>query len=122
MTTDDKRRRKDGKAIDQFFDRELMPLAHELRRQGTVMLEVAFDPAAGSYYRQRPLRAMAPADFEWGGADSPEQLEAALRQLWSDPRSQPLTALAPSLARLAGELRRDDEQQGEVSSFVYVMY
>ena len=109
-------------ATNRFFDRELMPLARELRTMGVTFLEASQAPEAPSYYVNRTLRAMGPEAFEWGGADSMEQLEAALVQMWQKPAWQPLAVLAPSIARLAQLLYRVDDQPGEVSKFVYVMY
>jgi hypothetical protein len=65
---------------------------------------------------------MVPADFEWGGATSAEQLEVALRRLWSAPQDAPLSQLAPAVARLAARLRHTATESGDVSEFVYVMY
>jgi len=110
------------KEIDEFFDRELMPLARALKSRGVVLLDAAPANGAASYYVRRELRAMGPEAFEWGSADSPEELAGALRRLWQDPAWQPLCALAPSLARLARQLYTVEDQPGEVSSFVYVMY
>ncbi len=107
---------------DQFFDRELMPLASRLKSEGVVFLETARADGATSYYVQRPASAMDRAAFEWGGVDSADQLEAALARLWQDPASKPLAGLAPSLAKLALALYQVEDQPGEVSSFVYVMY
>lgn len=118
--------RRSGKqaheAIDRFFDRELMPLARELKSRGVSFLETSPMPQAPSYYVSRMLPEMRPEDFEWGGADSPNHLEGALVEMWKDPNWQPLAALAPSMARLAQRLRRVEDQPGEVSEFVYVMY
>lgn len=120
--TDSRRDAKLQKDLDEFFDRELMPLARSLKSRGTELLDTARANGAATYYVRRELRAMGPEAFEWGSAESPEELAAALRRLWQDPASQPLCALAPSLGRLARQLYTVEDQPGEVSSFVYVMY
>lgn len=109
-------------AIDRFFDRELMALARELRGQGVELLASALQPQKSSYYSQRTVTAMAPASFEWGGAESDAQLQAALAAMWRGSDCPRLEALAPSVARLAAGLRSTEEQAAEVSQFVYVMY
>lgn len=106
----------------RFFDGELMPLAAKLKSKGVAFLQTARADEATSYYVQRPAPAMDRSAFEWGGADSAEQLEAALAQLWRSPASAPLVDLAPPLAKLAQALYNLEDQPSEVSSFVYVMY
>ena len=120
--TDSVREGKLRKDVDDFFDRELMPLARSLKSRGVTLLDTARANGAATYYVRRALRAMGPDAFEWGSAESPEELQAALQRLWQDPAWQPLCALAPSLARLARQLYTVEDQPGEVSSFVYVMY
>ena len=65
---------------------------------------------------------MDKAAFEWGGAESVEQLAVDLELMWRGSDCPQLSALAPSVARLASLLRRVEGQPGEVSQFVYVMY
>src|SRR5262245_18441206 len=127
--TDDKARQRERAALERFFERELMPLAQDLKAKGTLLLDGALAPQASSYYLDRTPQpgAQAPAQvlaqvLEWGGADSVEDLERQLVRLWRDPASPPLAPLAPSIAKLAELLRRDEEQSAQGSEFVYVMY
>lgn len=119
--TDDKARQRERAALERFFDRELMPLAAQLKAQGCALLDTAQMADAPSYYVDRRAQADAQA-LEWGGADSPEDLERQLVRLWQAAGSPPLAPLAPSIAKLAALVRRDEEQSAHVSEFVYVMY
>jgi hypothetical protein len=112
----------DRAAIDRFFDRELMPLAKELKAGRVVLLDAALDPDARSYYVNRTQASPRPSAFEWGGADSAAELENALARMWLASERPVLARLAPSVARLAERLRRVEDQSAEVSEFVYVMY
>ena len=119
--TDDKARQRERAALERFFERELMPLAKDLKAKGAVLLDGSLQPQASSYYLNRAPQPGAQV-LEWGGADSVEDLERELVRLWRDPASPPLASLAPSIAKLAELLRRDEEQSAQVSEFVYVMY
>lgn len=85
-------------------------------------------PTAGqdSYYVRRDARAADPA-AGMGEIDYHDEasLAAALRALWERQGNDELAALAGELAALAwrcGEAERGQEQQAEVSPFIYVMF
>lgn len=113
---------KIDKDIDRLFGDELLPLAARLTGGSFKFLETRMDQGAGSYFVRRPKAAMAKGDFETGGCSSPDTVEADLVRLWNRGDAKPLSSLAPGMARLARNLRQVEEESGEVSSFVYVMY
>jgi len=108
--------RKSNRATRRFFDEELIPLGRELKASGTSLLQTHHAADAASYYILRARRHMAPKDFEWGGADSPDTLQAALVRLWSDPASLPWRCLAPGLGELARALQRADDSRRKYRS------
>lgn len=116
--TDEKQQRE----IKRFFDEQLLPLAAQLKSRGVSLLDPGPQPDAASYYIARQQRSMSPADFENGGLTSPEKAGAEMRQVWSSAAGHPLAPLADPVARLAGELRQNQEQASDVSSFIYAMY
>jgi hypothetical protein len=65
---------------------------------------------------------MVRADFEWGGCSSVEVFPQQLAELWRAQGHEELASLAPALGKLAVALQRQDDQDQEVSSFIYVMY
>jgi hypothetical protein len=119
--TERKNRDGDRAAIDRFFDRELMPIAAEMKATGTALLDIAPEPQKASYYRTRApqLRIVA---LEWGGADSIDDLESQLVRMWQHAESPAFVRLAPAIAKLAQRLRSSEDQPDHVSEFVYVMY
>jgi hypothetical protein len=116
--TDEKQQRE----IKRFFDEQLLPLAAQLKAKGVNLLDAGPQPGAASYYITRQHRSMSPADFETGGLTSPAKAQAEMRQVWNAAAGHPLAPLADGVARLAGELRQDQEQSSDVSSFIYAMY
>lgn len=108
--------------IDRLFSDELLPLAARLKGENVRLLETRLEQGAASYFVRRPKTVMAKSDFESGGCATPEGVEADLAGLWSRGDGKPLAALAPGIAQLARALRQVQEESGDVSNFIYVMY
>lgn len=108
--------------IDRLFSEELLPLAARLKGGDARLLESQLQKGAASYFVKRPKTSMAKGDFETGGCASPEAAQADLAAAWSGGDTPALAALAPGMARLARNLRQVEEESGEVSNFIYVMY
>ena len=103
--------------LGRFFDRRLVPLAERLRARGTRFFPLGPDPEAESYYV--PANRMEP---EFIDLDGPAACEEALRRLWEEQGIPELAALAEPLIDLARRLEVREEDWGEISPFVYVMY
>jgi hypothetical protein len=108
--------------IDRFFDRELMPLAEQAKAKGLRLLQTQRGPDVPSYYVRREHPSMSTADFDSGGCRSVNSVEQDLRNLWESDREIGLAKLAPSLAKLARDLRAVEKEADDVSNFIYVMY
>jgi hypothetical protein len=111
-----------SQSVRRFFVDELMPVAAQLRAEGTTLFPLGADPGADSYYTKRDKTAMTAGDFEVSGCDAVESFEAALVALWNAQGYPQLTRLAPTLSRLATSLYQIDEQTEDVSPFIYVMF
>ena len=109
-------------SVMKFFFKELMPLAEQLRGEGKAFFPLKGDPGAETYYIRRDKTTIAPEDFEVVGCDAVEGFQDALVDLWTSQGYPQLTALAPTLSRLARSLYRVEEQSEEVSPFIYVMF
>jgi hypothetical protein len=103
--------------LGRFFDKRLVPLAKRLRDRGTRFFPMGPDAEAESYYL--PVSRVEPEFIELEG---PEACEKALRSLWEEQRMPELAALAGPLLDLALRLEIREEEWGEISPFVYVMY
>lgn len=103
--------------LSKFFDRHLVPLAERLRARGRLPFPLGPDEQSASYY-------VAPEPGEPGflELDDPEACERALRALWERRGLPELAALSRPLLELARRLEIREDESGEVSPFVYVMY
>ena len=108
--------------VRRFFCKVLMPLARRLKYEGRVFFPVKADPQLQTYYVTRDKTAMVPEDFEMAGCDSIGDLEKALINMWTSQGCPELDTLAPALSGLAQSLYFAEEQNEEVSPFVYVMF
>jgi hypothetical protein len=105
-----------------FFREVLVPVALGERGAGREFFALRPEGEAESYYVEPTRREMRPEDFELRAADSVEDFVRELAALWSSEGREELAAMAPRLAALAAEVREDEEQSGDVSPFVYVMF
>jgi hypothetical protein len=111
-----------SQSVKKFFFGELMPLAAELRARGETFFPLGADPGARTYFTTRDKTTMTARDFEVAGCDAPESFERALIALWNAQGHPALTSLTPTLSRLATSLYQIDEQDEDVSPFIYVMF
>ena len=108
--------------VKKFFSKEVLPLSKKMKTDGKVFFPTAFDANAPSYYIKRKKTTMTKADFEVAGLESYESFGKAVEEMWRAQGEPELAALAPWLARLSKELYAAEEQSGEVSPFIYVMF
>jgi hypothetical protein len=113
---------KAAKAVLTFFERQLMPLASELKSSGVPLLVSGFEPEAPTYYVTRRKQSMARRDFEWGGCQSVAEFPEQLAALWRQQGHSRLAELAPAIGRLAVALKQRETANDDVSAFIYVMY
>jgi len=99
-------------STEQFFRQHLMEAARQVKRDGHPF-PMGFEPKLASYFVERPRRPLQRSDFEI----SDEALTGACPE-WTPGAAQ----LAPHLTALAQELRLVEEQDGEVSPFLYIMF
>jgi hypothetical protein len=109
-------------AVRAFFDQELMPLAARLKGAGRPMFPTAADPSLGTYFKTRTSTTMSREDFVVHGTESPSAFAQAMQAYWQRSRLPEMAALAPTMARLAEQLRGEPEKDEEVSPFIYVMF
>lgn len=103
--------------LGKFFDKRLVPLADQLRARGVRFFAMGPDADAESFYL--PANPMEPEFIELEG---PAACEKALLELWERQGMAELAALAGPLMDLARHLEIREEEWGEISPFVYVMY
>lgn len=103
--------------LGRFFDKRMVPLAEKLRARGTRFFPMGPDAQASTYY-VAPRRGRPEFTELEGAADC----EKALRDLWEEQRIPELTALAGPILELARQVEIREEESGEISPFVYVMY
>lgn len=108
--------------VKQFYYEHLLPLARSLQAQGKTFFELKPDPSCRSYYNKRKKTVMKPEDFESVDCPDFKVLEEALRKMWGSDGQDDLVKLAPHISELARDLYLKEEQDEEVSPFVYVMF
>lgn len=114
-------RDKDRRASD-FFREVLVPVAEAERESGREFFALRPDSEAESYYVEPTKGVMRPEDFELRAGESVGEFVRELAALWSSEGREELASMAPRLAALASEVREDEEQPGDVSPFMYVMF
>ena len=115
-------RKRCVRAVERFFRREMMVLAERMKREGREFFPVTPSAEAETYYMDRDRRTLSPEDFEGLGCESSAEFADRLLLLWRSQGLEELESLIPTLSKLAGGLYQVEEQQAEVSPFVYVMY
>src|ERR1043166_6808072 len=109
-------------AVRIFFNKELMPLAQKLKSAGRPMFPTGAEPGAATYFKTRSKTVMSREDFVLRGVESPGAFAAAMKAHWEKSRFPEMTALAPTMGKLAEILRGEPEKDEEVSPFIYVMF
>ena len=118
-TTNEK---KIAKAIADHFTKNLVPLAKSLKEEGIEFYPSGPDESQSTYYIKREKTTMAREDFEIGHCETPQALAEQLLAMWKQQGCDQLEPLAKPLAKLAETLYAVEEQNEEVSPFIYVMY
>ena len=108
--------------IQHFFEQELMPLTAKIKQQQEIIQWVHWDADAITYYKTRPKKTMSKEDFETGGHSTIESFAADLNSFWDDNKDYNFCELVPQLVELASELRVDEDQNEEISPYIYVMF
>ena len=108
--------------IQRFFEQELIPLAAEIKQQRDIIPWVPLDADASTYYKTRQKRRMSKEDFETGGHSTLETFAADLTSFWKNNDDSKFCKLVPSLAKLAEELHVVEDENEEISPYVYVMF
>ena len=107
----------DDARLRRFFERRLAKAAAELRARGVCLIPRGPEPEAETWYEDGPQ-----GDPEFITLDGIEECERALRDLWHRQQLPELAELAGPLIALARRLEVREEDTGEISPFVYVMY
>lgn len=102
-----------GERTRRFFFEELMPAASELKAQGETFYPVGPEESAETYFVRREKTAVGPEDF----VISEEDLRRACHP--GTPGAEKLTA---GLTELRETLYQREEQDHEVSPFIYIMF
>jgi hypothetical protein len=108
-------------AIRDLFLNKLLPAAQKEGRP-RAFFPVGPDPAADTYYIDRPARKMTRDDFLIRTPDGSGDPIVALGELWKSQGLDRLAALVPELRAIAGELRQIEKPADDVSPFIYVMF
>ena len=106
----------DDAKLRRFFRDRIVPAAERLRERGAGFLTEGPDPGAESWWVEVSEEEPVLIDFE---ADEAAEI---LHARWMSEGYPELAALAAPLLELAEALRTTQEESGEVSPYVYVMY
>jgi hypothetical protein len=106
----------DDARLLRFFRDRIVPAAEQLRERGCSFFAQGPDPEASTWWESGSEEE--PALIEFDAADAARILNAR----WMSDGVPELAALAVPLLELAEELRATQEESGEVSPYVYVMY
>jgi hypothetical protein len=106
---------EDAARARRFFEEHLLPAAERLRARGVRFFPLGPTDEEASWYAGPPEIG----DFMELEA---EGIEQTLRSLWASQDLPELEALTPHLLELARSLEVRDQEESEVSPFVYVMY
>jgi len=114
--------RNNSKAIKKFFFSELLPVSRSLAKEEKVFFPKEPNYSLDTYYTIRHKITMFPKDFEIRGCNSMSNFEEELYKMWKSQGNIELLALSKSLSRLAELLYKIEEQNEEISPFIYVMF
>ncbi len=106
----------DRRLVENFWSQRLIPAAEALRARGVTLLERRPDPQVASYYTPWRGSAVPFTTLE------PDAWESMLRRLWLDQGLPELAALAGPLMELSRRLKVPEEEDADVSPFIYVMF
>lgn len=110
------------RAVRDFFDAELMPLAARFKAAGRPLFPTVADHAAASYFIDRARTVMRRDDFTLKGVESPEAFAQALRDHWQGTQFPEMVSLGATLGTLAELMRGEPEKDEALSPSMYVMF
>src|SRR5690242_12479115 len=119
MSSTDKRTSPDPatqKLLEKFWTGQLVPAAEAVRARNIKFFETHPDATAKSYYT--PHKA---ADSPFTTLE-PNEWESKLRALWQQGNLPELANLAGPLMNLASKLKMKDDENADVSPYIYVMF
>ena len=102
--------------VRRFFAEHITPAADRLRQRGACFFATGPDAGAETYYEKHEK------------ADSPfveielDDCQSSLAQMWQRQGYPELVELSGPLFALAGQLTPPEEESGDVSPFIYVMF
>ncbi len=108
-------RSTDSQKLKRFFDKRLVRAAEKMTARGVSFFPLGPEPQADTWY------SGPPAEPKFTSLDV-DQCEAALRDLWQGQDLPELAELASEMMKLAEHLEVGEEENENVSPFVYVMY
>ena len=115
--------RPEGEAeIERFFDDFLLPMSIAARNCGEAAFPAGPDPRLDSYWALRAQPSMRAEDFLAPSCLDVGELAGCLREHWTRAGQNELADLAPRFAELARIARSSEQQDAEVSPFIYTMF
>ena len=108
--------------IARFFDEHVLPMSIAARTRGEPAFPPGPDPKLDSYWVIRARPSMRAEDFRAPSCLDVDELAACLAAHWTRAGRGELAALAPQFAELARISRTTEEQDAEVSPFIYTMF
>jgi len=103
--------------IDAFFRERLVPAAEALRARGASFFALRPEDRADSFYE--PCVHASESELQELEAD---QIAAALVERWTRQGLPELAGLVEPMMTLAREVGPREDESGEVSPFIYVMF
>jgi hypothetical protein len=114
-----------AEAIGPLFDEVLMPIAQRMRASGIQAFPLAPDVSWLSYYVRRKRASMTRADFTGASCVDVADLAQRLADHWQALGRHELAAQAARFGEVAGAAKAilsTDEQQADLSPYVYAMF
>jgi hypothetical protein len=113
---------KKSEAIKHFFYQNLLKESKKLHEKHISFFPTTFDRNADTYYSIREKRTLEPESFEEPDCISFEDFERKLTILWESLGQHEFIPMARPLANLAKLLYNIEDQNEEISEFIYVMF
>ncbi len=111
-----------SKIVRKIFSKKILPLSKKLQKEGKTFFPLKPNPNARTYYIKREKTSMVPEDFEVSGCDSFNSLEKYLKDLWESDGYSEICSLAKTSSELSKLLYFIEEENEEISQFIYVMF
>lgn len=110
------------KVIKKFFFKKLLPLSNMLKEKGESYFPTKPDSRLKTYFVKREKTIMLPEYFEIAACDSVDNFHDSLFEFWKSQGNSELCELSDELSKLAELMYMVEEQNEEVSPFIYVMF